>query len=325
MPILPSPKYRPAWPFLNAHVHTVFPTLFRPTPVTSPIRQRIETKDDDFLDIDIHYTPSRKSRTVAIISHGLEGHSRKKYSLGMARQMNVQGYDAVCLNFRGCSGEPNRLLRMYHSGVTDDLHTVILHMLKAGGYERVFLVGFSMGGNQTLKYLGENPEVIPREVKGAAVFSVPCDLAGSVKVMERPANRLYVRYFMKGLREKLRMKAAMFPDNIDITGLDEITGFPVFDERYTAPIHGFCSASDYYEKASSRPFLRDIAIPCLVVQAKDDPFLSDSCYPASEAKNNPNLFLEIPAYGGHIGFHLPGRDNIYWLEQRAGDFFRTLG
>ncbi|WP_462326020.1 YheT family hydrolase [Desulfoplanes sp.] len=324
MPLLPVPDYRPVWPLTNGHVHTVFPTLFRPTPVTSPLRERIDTPDGDFLDIDVHCVQGNRSDTVVIISHGLEGNARKKYPLGMAREMNRSGYDAVCLNFRGCSGEPNRLLRMYHSGVTDDLHTVILHMLQKGGYDRVFLVGFSMGGNQTLKYLGEFPDRVPREVKGAAVFSVPCDLAGACRVMDRPGNRLYMEYFMRGLRQKVLTKAGMFPGVIDTTGLDRIRTFSVYDERYTAPIHGFKDAGDYYRKASCGPFLCAITVPCLVVQAKDDPFLSPSCYPVTHAGQHPELFLEIPDYGGHVGFHLFGADNIYWGEKRAGCFFREI-
>jgi hypothetical protein len=324
MPLLPIPDYRPVWPLTNGHVHTVFPTLFRPTPVNAPLRERINTPDGDFIDIDRHRAPGNNSHTVVVISHGLEGNARKKYPLGMAREMNRIGYDAVCLNFRGCSGEPNRLLRLYHSGVTDDLHTVISHMLDQGGYDHVLLVGFSMGGNQTLKYLGEDPGMVPDEVKGAVVFSVPCDLAGSCSMMERPTNRLYMEYFMRGLRQKVRTKAAMFPDMVDTTGLDAIRTFSVFDDRYTAPFHGFESAEDYYHKASCDQFLQNIRIPTLIVQAKDDPFLSSSCFPVAKAETNPDLFVEIPRYGGHVGFHLPGKDNVYWLEKRAGTFFREV-
>ncbi len=325
MPLLPIPDYRPVWPLTNAHLHTIFPVLCRPTPLTSPQRERIATPDGDFLDIDVHHAPDTQAHTVVIISHGLEGHARKKYPLGMARAMNRMGYDAVCLNFRGCSGEPNRLLRMYHSGVTDDLHTVILSRLHKGRYTRVFLVGFSMGGNQTLKYLGEHPDRVPREVKGAVVFSVPCDLMGSVKIMSRPVNSIYMRYFMKGLRKKIRTKAAMFPGRITTNELESIRTFEAFDDRYTAPIHGFRNAHDYYRKTSSDQFIPSLRLPCLMVQAKDDPLLSDSCYPIALARKSPQLFLEIPRYGGHVGFHLPGKENVYWMEKRAGEFFRKIG
>jgi predicted alpha/beta-fold hydrolase len=324
MPVLATPAYKPVWPLTNGHVHTVFPTLFRPTPPTSPIPRRIETPDGDFLDLDVHRASPQPAKTVVIISHGLEGNARKKYPLGMARAMNRMGYDALCLNFRGCSGEPNRLLRMYHSGVTDDLHTVIMHAIRTEGYERVFLVGFSMGGNQTLKYLGQDPRMVPPEVQGAVVFSVPCDLKGSARVMDRPVNRIYMEYFMKGLRQKVRTKAAMFPGMIDTTGLETIRTFSVFDDRYTAPLHGFRNALDYYTRASCKPFLHAIDIPCLLVQARDDPFLSPSCYPVAFARANANLYLEIPRYGGHVGFHLPGKDNVYWLEKRASTFLKEL-
>ncbi len=320
MPVLPTPSYHPVFPFTHAHVHTIYPSLCRPVPPTSPRRERLEIPDGDFLDIDWHDCPAGSTETLVIISHGLEGNARKKYPLGMARQMNRMGFDALCLNFRGCSGEANRLPRLYHSGVTDDLHTVVEHGI-GKGYRRIFLVGFSMGGNQTLKYLGENPHLVPKEVKGAAVFSVPCDLTGSAGVMDKPGNSLYMKYFMKGLQNKMRTKAAMFPELFDITGLSNIRTFQVFDDRYTAPIHGFRDAADYYAKASCRQFLSTINVPSLVVQAGDDPFLSPSCYPRAEAEQNPCLFLEIPRHGGHVGFHLPGKDNVYWSEFRAGAFF----
>ena len=323
MPVLPTPAYCPVFPLINAHLHTIYPSLFRQLPATFPRRERIGTADGDFLDIDWHTCSDRRAETLVVISHGLEGHSRKKYPMGMALQMNRLGFDALCLNFRGCSGRPNRLPRLYHSGITDDLHAVVLHGISRG-YRRIFLTGFSMGGNQTLKYLGENPELVPEEVKGAAVFSVPCDLTGSAGVMDRPGNALYMKYFMKGLRKKVRTKAAMFPALFDTEGLDRIKTFQVFDDRYTAPIHGFRDAADYYEKASCKQFLSRIRVPSLVVQAADDPFLSPSCYPKEEAETNPHLFLEIPRYGGHVGFHLPGREHVYWSEARAGDFFCQL-
>ncbi|MDD2218976.1 MAG: alpha/beta fold hydrolase [Desulfoplanes sp.] len=323
MPILPVPAYHPVLPLTNGHMHTIYPTLFRTVPPTFPRRERLETPDGDFLDIDWHECPENHADTLVVISHGLEGNARKKYPLGMARQMNRIGFDAICLNFRGCSGQPNRLPRLYHSGVTDDLHTVILHGIH-NGYRRIFLVGFSMGGNQTLKYLGENPGIIPPEVQGAAVFSVPCDLAGSAEVMDRPVNCLYMKYFMKGLRHKVQIKATMFPELFDTEGLEGIRTFQIFDDRYTAPIHGFLDAADYYAQSSCKPFMSSICVPSLVVQAKDDPFLSPSCYPWREAEASPNVFLEIPMYGGHVGFHLRGRENVYWSEQRAGDFFLSL-
>lgn len=324
MPVLPVPHYRPPFPFTSGHLQTLYPTLFRLVPPTNPVGERLETDDGDFIDIDWHYSRTGTHIGLAVVSHGLEGHSRKKYPLGMARFLSLQGWDVICLNFRCCSGEPNRLPRFYHSGVTDDLHRVICHGLSKG-YERVVLIGFSMGGNQTLKYLGENPDLVPGQVAAAVTFSVPCRLGDAVVVMGTLANRPYMHYFMKGLREKIREKATRFPDLIDIDGLDRMITFEPFDDKYTAPLHGFKGAADYYRRCSSAQFIRSIRIPTLLVQAQDDPFLSPSCYPRREAEQSDQFFLEMPRFGGHVGFMGSWLGQAYWSEQRTQTFFETLG
>jgi predicted alpha/beta-fold hydrolase len=324
MPVLAVPDYRPPFPFTSGHVQTLYPTLFRVVPGTSPVRERLEIPDGDFIDIDWHRAEGTKGEKLVVVSHGLEGNSRKKYPLGLAFHLNSLGWDVICLNFRGCSGEPNRLPRFYHSGVTDDLHTVLTHGLKVGKYSTAALVGFSMGGNQTLKYLGENPTKVPDEVVGAVVFSVPCDLGGSARSLGQLQNRLYMHYFMRGLRQKIRIKSKSFPDLIDTCGLDGLRTFIPFDDRYTAPLHGFRDAEDYYARCSCGQFLGDIKVPALLVQAEDDPFLPASCYPYKDAERNPYLHLEIPRYGGHVGFVRPGNGNLYWSEQRAGTFLEAL-
>lgn len=323
MAVLPQPDYLPPLPLRSGHVQTVYPTLFRPLPKTSPARERLATPDGDFLDIDWHRTSGATGR-LAVVSHGLEGSSRKKPPLGMARYLCALGWDVICLNSRGCSGEPNRLPRFYHSGVTDDLHTVLIHGLAKGGYAEVALVGFSMGGNQTLKYLGEYPEKVPQEVKAAVAFSVPCDLAGSSRRLERWENILYMSYFMRGLREKIRIKSLMFPGLLDIAGLPAMRTFVPFDDAYTAPLHGFLDAADYYARCSAKQFLLDIRVPTLLVQAADDPFLSPSCYPLQEAQESRTLQLEMPRYGGHVGFVRQNRTNLYWSEARAGRFLQEI-
>lgn len=323
MPVLPTPTYRPPFPFTSGHMQTTYPTLFRKTPVTNPVKERLECEDGDFIDIDWHQAKGVKSSKVAIVSHGLEGHSRKKYPLGMAKIMTDHGWDVICLNFRGCSGEPNRLPRLYHSGVTDDIHHVIRHSLERS-YESVALIGFSMGGNQTLKYLGEDPDLVPEQVCGAVVFSVPCRLDDAGEVMGRSSNRPYMRYFMKGLTEKMREKAIRFPEMVDTKGLDEMKTFEPFDDKYTAPIHGFKDAADYYRQCSSAQFLDAISVPTLIVQAQDDPFLPASCYPLDAAQRNDNLFLEMPEFGGHVGFMGNWFQPYYWSEKRALSFLEEI-
>lgn len=322
MPLLPHPHYRPPFPFTSGHLQTIFPTVLRPTPKTMPLAERIDTPDGDFLDVDRHRCHSGPTDRLAIISHGLEGHARKKYPLGMARHLTEHGWDVMCWSFRGCSGEPNRLPRFYHSGVTDDLHTILTHGLRGGRYKTAALIGFSMGGNQTLKYLGENPALVPPEVKAAVVFSVPCHLADAAAVMNSRKNRIYMRYFMKSLKEKIRRKAALYPELFDLHGLDEMTTFAPFDDRYTAPLHGFRDAADYYQQSACLPFLPQIRVATLIVQAMDDPFLAASCYPIRAAETSSRLHLEMPHFGGHVGFMGGWRESAYWSEQRAEQFLR---
>lgn len=321
MPVLPTPDYIPPFPFRMGNVSTLYPPLLRPAPaMPKPETGRIELPDDDFLDYDLHRSRIGCTRTLVIVSHGLEGNSRRKYVVGMARMATGLGFDAVCWSQRGCSGEVNRLERGYHSGETGDIHAVITHCLASGQYDRVALIGFSMGGNQILKYLGENPAKVPHEVKAATTFSVPCDLDGCEKVIARPSRRIYFEYFMRGLRDKVREKATLFPERVDTTKLKGIATLRDFDDRFTAPANGFVDAEDYYARSSSLQFLPDINIPTLLVNSLDDPFLPDTCYPVNQAENNPNLFLEMPRFGGHVGFVLTGNGNVYWSEKRAAAF-----
>jgi predicted alpha/beta-fold hydrolase len=238
----------------------------------------------------------------------------------MVRALNRHGWDAVVWNFRGCSGEPNRKVRFYHSGDTQDLHTVLTHALQNVRYEKFALIGFSLGGNVILKYLGEQAHRLNPKIRSAVTFSVPCDLAGSAREMARFGNALYMKRFMGMLHEKVRAKMKLFPGRIDDRGFLFMRTFKDFDERYTAPLHGFTSAEDYWEKSSSKPLLGNITVPTLLVNALDDPFLASPCYPYREAQDNPHLFLETPKTGGHVGFISFNKRNEYWSESRAMKF-----
>ena len=322
MPVLPVPDYRPPLPFRSGNLATLYPPLFRLTPLTAPLPDRIELADGDFLDMDWHRCRTGESRSLVIVSHGLEGNARRKYVLGMAQMATTHGFDAACWDQRGCGTGPNRLPRFYHSGETGDLHEVILHCLSTGRYDQVALIGFSMGGNQILKYLGEDPDRVPEAVKAAVTFSVPCHLADTEAVIARPTRRIYFEYFMKGLRRKIEAKAALFPEVVDASHLGAVKRLSDFDDRYTAPIHGYRDAAHYYAAASSLQFLGGVRVPSLLVNAQDDPFMAPSCYPEQAAAANPHLFLETPRHGGHVGFVLGGRENVYWSELRAEAFLR---
>lgn len=218
---------------------------------------------------------------------------------------------------RGCSGEPNRTLRTYHSGSSDDLDAVVAHV-GAGGAERLALVGFSLGGNVTLKWLGEQGGGVDRRVVGAVAVSVPVDLGSSSETMEGWSRRVYMARFLRSLREKVEEKAARFPDTPDPVPIRAMRSFREFDGHFTAPVHGFESAEDYWTRASSGPLLGQIRVPTLLVNALDDPFLSAACYPHAAAAANPHLRLLTPAYGGHVGFVRRGGE--YWSETVAARF-----
>lgn len=319
MPVFPCDYKSPPF-FGSGHLQTVYPTLCRKIPSVHFRRERIETPDGDFLDLD--WSGQNRSH-LAILSHGLEGNSQRIYMTGMARALNNAGIDALCWNFRGCSGVPNRKLHYYHSGLTVDLNTVLQHALDRGQYRKIWLIGFSIGGNITLKYLGEQAADLPPEVQGAIAFSVPCDLASSSIELAKPFNRVYMRRFLKQLHEKIRAKMLIMPGKIDDDNYHLIRNFQQFDDRYTAPLNGFRDAADYWQQSSCIHYLDTIRRPALLVNARNDSFLSKECYPVAVADRHPFLFLEMPEKGGHVGFIEFNREQTYWLEKRAVEFIRT--
>lgn len=313
MPILPS-TYRPPWGLGNGHLQTILPVLFRRVGTITCQRERIETPDGDFLDLD--WNRDHRSESLLIITHGLEGNSANASVQGMASAFHRAGWDTLAWNLRGCSGEPSRLLRTYHSGASEDLECVIAHA--TGTYRRIALVGFSIGGNLTLKYLGDHGSLIDPRILGAVAFSVPCDLASSARVMESRVNSIYMHHFLRNLRRKIREKSFAFPEAVSTKGLGRIRTFREFDGAYTARLNGFLSAEDYSARASSKPSLTGITVPTLLVNALNDPFLGPECFPREEAGTNPNLHLELPESGGHLGFITRGEQ--YWSESRAVEF-----
>ena len=323
MPVVNHSSYNsPIW-LRNGHLQTIWPVLFRNPPLPSLWRERLETPDGDFIDIDhIPACAGIRSGRVAILSHGLEGNSTRRYMLGMAEALNRRGWDVVARNFRGCSGEMNHTLPLYHGGETDDLHLVVQYCVSLG-YGSIVLVGFSMGGIQPLKYLGERDRTIPSQVSAAVAVSVPCDMEGAAEVLSLPSRAPYMAYFLRTLRRKVEEKHSRFPDRIDIDGLDRIRTFSEFDDRYTAPLHGFDSARHYWRESGCLRFLEHIDVPFLLINASDDPFLSPDCYPNRIAEANAAMTLEMPPWGGHVGFVTPGQD-LYWSEKRAADFLEYI-
>lgn len=325
VPILPSAYVPPFWA-RQAHVNTIWAAKGRRVRYPAAAqrerlsRLRLETSDGDFLDVDEH-PPLRdtgartdETRGVVVISHGLEGHSRRRYVLGLAGELVRRGFRVLAWNMRSCSGEPNRTRRLYHMGETDDLARVVFHAETFG--LPVLLAGFSMGGNQICRYLAEARR--SPWVRAAAAVSVPCDLPAAARIMAGPGCRLYMRYFLRTLRAKMREKAARFPDFPSLEGMEGFRTFTEFDERFTAPLHGFADAATYWRECSALPVLPRIDIPLYLLLAADDPFCAPSCYPWDAARDNAHLFLEVPRHGGHAGF--VSRGDVWYDERRVADF-----
>ncbi len=315
MPLIPVSSYKHPFYLFNGHLETIIPSAFRKVGGPPYSRERLELSEGDFLDLD---WLSNQSRRLLIISHGLEGSSGRHYSKGMANFFFKNKWDALAWNCRSCSGEMNRLPRFYHHGATEDLKAVIDHALTKG-YDTIALVGISMGGSLSLKYTGENAQTLPSAIRSVVAFSVPCHLGSSARELDKPAKRFYLNRFLKKLGKKIQQKAASFPDLISHEGFDKIRSFEEFDNRYTAPLHGFRDAKDFYERASSLPHIAEIRVPTLIVNAQNDPFLPSECFPYEIARESEFVFLETPKRGGHTGFTLAGKEEN-WMEVRAFEF-----
>ena len=320
MPIVAHSSYVSPRFLANGHHQTVLAALFRKVRGVNYQRERIATPDGDFLDLDWVCNGARR---IAVIAHGLEGNSQRGYARGMVRALSNHHWDSLVWNARGCGGEINHSQRFTHSGATEDLQTVLTHLTTTRDYDEIALIGFSLGGNITLKYLGDCGEALDPRIRAAVAFSVPCDLQSGAMELAKRSNRIYMQSFLRSLRQKIRARMKMAPGEINDDDYDQLRTFQDFDDRYTAPIHGFADAEDYWLKCSCRPVLNQISIPTLLINARNDPFLADACYPITEAGTNPNLLLEIPASGGHVGFVTLGSRGEYWSESRAMEFLDT--
>lgn len=321
MPILENSTYRRPTMLCNRHLETIVPGLFRKVEGVVYTRERIDTPDRDFLDLDWIKGGNKK---LVIISHGLEGDSARPYIKGMARTFALEGWDVLAWNYRGCSGELNKQARFYHSGATDDLETVVCHVSQSKAYNEISLVGYSLGGNMTLKYLGEGTTEKFPELNAAVVFSVPLDLAGCSRQIDKPYNILYSQRFLRSLKKKANLKRKILEEYLDLDGIEGVTSIYDFDDRFTAPLHGFKDADDYYSKSSSRNFLANIPVPTLVVNALNDPFLSESCLDATLFDGLKHVYFERPAHGGHCGFSQSKSNGRFWSDERALEFIKMF-
>lgn len=312
--IIPS-KFQPlAW-LSNPHCQTLFPALLRPSPSLSLRRERIELPDGDFLDLDWSDVNAKPNAPIVILLHGLTGSIRSKYIRGLMRQLNARGWRAVLMHFRGASGEPNRLPRGYHSGETTDID-YITRLLQAREPNTVMAaVGFSLGGNVLLKWLGEQGGAAP--VSTAVAVSVPFDLRLCAQSIRQGFSRIYQERLLREMRNAVRQKFSRIEPPFPLPDLAQLRDFIEYDESIIAPLHGFSGADDYYDRCSSRYFLRDIRVPTLVLHARDDPFMSPAVVP-QEHDLADEVTLELSGQGGHVGFVSAGARGLptFWLEKR---------
>lgn len=315
MPHVHSPYNAPG-AFKNAHFSTIYSAKLRPVPKILQTRERLLLTDGDFLDIDWSFSEKNSGR-IALLLHGLEGNAQRRYMKGQARAFVTHGLDVAAVNLRGCSGEVNTSYGSYNAGRTDDVSEVVEAILKKGRYHEIGLIGFSLGGNLLLKYLGEQ-KGLPKEIKKGVAISTPLSLQGSLKALTQFYNWVYRTSFLYSLKKKYKLKMEHFPERMTPSELKKIKSLLDFDNHYTAPAHGFKNAQDYYEKNSSLQFLPHIRVPVLLLNAKNDTFLSPACFPYELAATSEYIYLETPEHGGHVGFH--NTNSLYYSEQRACAF-----
>lgn len=308
------PFTAPLWA-RNPHCQTLLGALVDRLHAHPLSRERVRLPDGDFIDLDWLVATHNAGPTVLIL-HGLEGSSRSPYIQRLLATCQARQWSAVVMHFRGCSGEPNRLARGYHGGETEDLATIIAH-LKKRCPQGLCVVGYSLGGGVLLKWLGEQGD--RAGLLAAAAVSVPFNLESAAERLNRGFSRVYQWVLLRWLKRSIQRKALSLGH--DLPPLRALTHFRAFDDAITAPLHGFRDASDYYQKASCRPYLRGIAVPTLLVQAADDPFFLPTNLPRPE-ELSPQIRFELSARGGHVGFIAGGWPWAprFWLDERLGAF-----
>ena len=307
-----APRWLP-----GGHAQTIFAAL-SPPPAVAFTRERWDTPDGDFIDLDWAGPPDATRHLV--LFHGLEGSSNSHYARAIVRSALAEGWLCVVPHFRGCSGELNRLPRAYHSGDSAEIDW-ILRRLKAGSPSaEIYAVGVSLGGNALLKWLGERAEDAVQVVAHAASVSAPIDLAAAGRALGSGFNMVYTRMFLDTLKRKAAAKLAQFPGSFDGKAMRASRTLYDFDNAVTAPLHGFRDTDDYWARASSWPLLGGVRVPTLVLNARNDPFLPEGVL-ARTCNAAKHVTLEFPATGGHVGFlsgPFPGRHG--WLATRILDF-----
>lgn len=310
----------PRW-LAGAHAQTIYPALRRP-PAVAFRRERVNTPDGDFVDFDWQDANGATPGTpTVVLFHGLEGNSSSHYARTLMRHLQVIGWRGVVPHFRGCSGELNRLPRAYHSGDYAEIGWMLAAVRARLPAAPLYAVGVSLGGSALLNWLGREQERAVALLVAAAAVSAPLDLAAAGTAIGQGFNRIYARHFLSTLVPKALAMAQRFPGTLDAAAVRRATSMHTFDDVVTAPLHGFEGAHDYWRRASSKPWLGGIAVPTLVLNAKNDPFIPASSLPGPESVSRA-VMLEQPAHGGHAGFAMsPFPGSLEWLPSHLLQFF----
>ena len=310
-------EFTPAWWLPSPHLQTLWPVFFRKRDLPPLSRERFELPDGDFIDLAWGENPARP---VVLVVHGLEGSLNSHYA-GLLRLLQAEGYCPVFMHFRGCSGEPNRLARSYHSGDTGDLKAVVSHISEVTGKPVFAAVGFSLGGNALLKWLGQSGSGNP--VSRAVAVSVPFVLSDAADRLSRGVSRLYERHLLRSLRQSYRTKFSRIASPLDVD-VESLNGFREFDDRITAPLHGFRDVDHYYGDSSCRQYLKSIRTATRIIHAEDDPFMYPRSVPG-ESELSASVELLLAKQGGHVGFisgKLPWKP-VYWHEAKIMEFLNN--
>jgi predicted alpha/beta-fold hydrolase len=319
--------YKPSKWFSGGHTQTIIGRFTRHKNGIIFNRRRIDTPDGDFLDLDFPEVagyPLPKNAPLVLLLHGLEGSARRGYAYETYRQLAKLGIRSVGMNYRSCSGEINRVARFYHSGATDDVALVLSILMDWFPNNRRGLIGFSLGANLTLKFLGEQDRAGTDWVQAAVAVSPPFDMKKSAALLEQGFSQLYVRYFLRSLHKKVLEKAELLDPVVDLEKVLAAQTFREFDEAGTAPLAGFRNADEYYERCSTAQFLPHIQVPTLLLRALDDPLFAPDDVPYDKIGANPFLTSGIVPKGGHMGFVEGGLGQFTcWAEREAARFLAT--
>lgn len=315
----PLPYHAPVW-LPGGHAQTIYTSLFIHAPAVHYRRERLELGDGDFLDLD--WVDGHENAPVVVLFHGLEGNSDSHYARDLMHTVQQRGWHGVVAHFRGCSGEDNRLPRAYFAGDSAEIERILRHVNTRHPDSPLYAVGVSLGGNALLRWLGESGAAAQELVTRAAGVSAPLDLTAAGNALDQGFNRhVYTARFLVTLKAKALRMADRFPGLLDREAIKAATTFREFDTLVTARLHGFIDADDYWRRVSSKPLLKNIAVPTLVINAKNDPFLPASALPGA-ADVAPGVTLEQPDTGGHVAFPSgPFPGNIDWLPSRLLHFF----